>query len=77
MLNLSNRNTVHITIKPSVTFTCFSKCQSTLLTKIVSKTEANTQGRVASRLKTVAFKCYGTPKNVPKNEEEKKKVVVF
>ena len=31
---------------------------------------------VESRLKMVAFKRYGLPKNVSKNEEEKKKIVV-
>ena len=32
--------------------------------------------RVASRLKMVAFK-HGYPRNIPKNEEEKNKIVVF
>ena len=30
---------------------------------------------VASRLKMIAFKRYARPKNIPENEEEKKKIV--
>ena len=38
--------------------------------------ETNRAIRVVFRLKMVTFKRYGHPKNIPKNEEEKKKIAV-
>ena len=65
-------------MKIEIEFTCPSNKELQYAVGCVSWSSSDPkQTRVASRLKMVAFKHYGRLKNVPKNEEEKKRTVAF
>ena len=68
----------HINIKTKMEFTENPYKQKMLLQNNSYTTTSNAIDiiKVTSRLKIVAFNHYGGPKNVPKNREEKKKLLL-